>query len=385
LKITLFATYLTSRHSGVAQSIRHIARALDDAGAELQVVAFEVEDGFLPSRARVLLCDEPRLPKGFWRASRLLYPRYYTKALGQLTLPHADGIYTQSMEMALAARRLGLATPIVTHFGHILAAREVAEDQVSPSRWTKLEQFGAERAESLCYRLPNTSHLVSTRIVGRAREEHFRLRDGFFSVSPLGLSASNLPNRPSRAESREHFGIPANATVLICIARLTPWKQIDWVIDAAHSLGPSVHLLILGEGPLKDALRDSIPSEAQDRIRLLGHRTPWEYLAAADIFVLPSRIESFGMVYAEAMWCGLPCIGLRHSPPESISAAQEVISHGLNGFLVENRHELKSRLLELHENPELRAKMGHHSLSSAKANYSAERYASDLLSRLDKP
>jgi len=75
---------------------------------------------------------------------------------------------------------------------------------------------------------------------------------------------------------------------------------------------------------------------------------------ACDLFVMPSRYDSFGIVYLEAWRCGKPVIGAR------VGAIPEVIENGKNGLLVEfgNQDQLASAILSLVQNPELRASMG---------------------------
>lgn len=75
----------------------------------------------------------------------------------------------------------------------------------------------------------------------------------------------------------------------------------------------------------------------------------------ASILALPSRSEGFGMVLIEAMACGLPCVSYNcpHGPGD-------IITDGLNGFLVENENpeEFAKKIMDLMRKPELRQKMG---------------------------
>jgi len=74
----------------------------------------------------------------------------------------------------------------------------------------------------------------------------------------------------------------------------------------------------------------------------------------ADLFVLPTRIDAFGLVYLEAMAAGLPVIGTR------INAVPEIVVHGETGFLVPpgDRRALAQALGTLVDDPDLRRRMG---------------------------
>jgi glycosyltransferase involved in cell wall biosynthesis len=73
-----------------------------------------------------------------------------------------------------------------------------------------------------------------------------------------------------------------------------------------------------------------------------------------DVFIAPSRYESFGLIYAEAMSFSKPVIGT------NIGGIPEVVEHGKNGFLCQNEniHDFSNKLTTLLENKELRYQMG---------------------------
>jgi glycosyltransferase involved in cell wall biosynthesis len=78
------------------------------------------------------------------------------------------------------------------------------------------------------------------------------------------------------------------------------------------------------------------------------------YFETSTLFVMPSHVEPFGLVFLEAMVFGLPCIGSRRD------AMPEIITDGVTGFLVEPGDEagLAARLLLLLEDHQLAARLG---------------------------
>ena len=134
-------------------------------------------------------------------------------------------------------------------------------------------------------------------------------------------------------KSRKELGIPEGEVVLISIGRLIRRKALDDVLLALSRLDKSrFRLLVIGDGPEEAHLRDlsrtlGLSSQVDFLGAIWGDRK-FQYLAAADMFVLPSAHEGFGLVFLEAMHCGLPVIA-------SASGGQtDFLRDGETGFLV---------------------------------------------------
>ena len=127
-----------------------------------------------------------------------------------------------------------------------------------------------------------------------------------------------------------------------------------------------VELEIIGDGYYKDKLISLIKkNNLTDRVKLLGYINNADldqYLKAADIFILPSIGDSFGIVFLEAMACGLPIIAAK------AGGVAEVVKNGFNGLLAEpnDLDSLKKAIIELKNNPDERVKFGLNSLARVK-------------------
>jgi phosphatidylinositol alpha-1,6-mannosyltransferase len=136
-----------------------------------------------------------------------------------------------------------------------------------------------------------------------------------------------LPNtvaeefRPGdRAKAREAFGLAPNDLVLLTVGRLDGrerYKGQDRVIEQLPTLAaahPNLVYVISGEGTDRVRLEQlSRRHRVTDRVRFLGHTSPAQLpdlYRAADLFVMPSTGEGFGIVFLEAMACGVPAIGV---------------------------------------------------------------------------
>jgi phosphatidylinositol alpha-1,6-mannosyltransferase len=172
--------------------------------------------------------------------------------------------------------------------------------------------------------------------------------------------------------------------VLLSVSRL--WsvetgKGIDTVIRALPRVlaeVPEAEYWIVGDGdarPGLEALAREVGVAAN--VRFLG-RVPDEELRAcyqaADVFLLPSRQEGFGIVYVEAMQQAVPVIAGNHG------GAPEVVHDGVTGFLVEHGDEaaIADRVLRVLRDPALRERMGAAGRRRVEDHYTHRRFRQRL-------
>lgn len=154
----------------------------------------------------------------------------------------------------------------------------------------------------------------------------------------LNKEVKMIPNfvdteRFSRKEDkvqRRHFA-EDNEKILMHISNFRPVKRVEDIIKIFYLINKKVpsKLVLIGDGPdLSKALSLSNELEIEDRVISLGGQDYVEnLLPVADLFLLPSDQESFGLVALEAMSCGVPVIGTRSG------GLPEVVLNGENGFL----------------------------------------------------
>ncbi len=106
-------------------------------------------------------------------------------------------------------------------------------------------------------------------------------------------------------------------------------KGLETAIRAAAAASPDLHLVVAGSGPFHVARRWDRDVGLGERLHLLGPRADVAALyAAADLFVLPTRYDPYGMVVTEAMASGLPVV------VSAAAGAAGLIEHGRNGWVV---------------------------------------------------
>jgi UDP-glucose:(heptosyl)LPS alpha-1,3-glucosyltransferase len=133
----------------------------------------------------------------------------------------------------------------------------------------------------------------------------------------------------ARQALRHELGIPAESPVALLVGTYAR-KGLDTAIAAVARASSTLHLVVAGAGDGDAARRWAAAAGMADRLHLLGARSDVARLyAAADVFILPTRYEPFGMVIAEAMASSLPVI------VSACSGAAELIDPGVSGYVVE--------------------------------------------------
>lgn len=135
---------------------------------------------------------------------------------------------------------------------------------------------------------------------------------------------------------------------VLTIAAHNPKKGLDVLIEAFARVAvrhPDVHLLLLGDGPLRSRLEDQASRLGLgDRARFLGTRSRGETIALlrrCAVFVLASRAEPFGLAVLEALAAGRPVVATR------VGGIREIVRDGVDGLLVEpDDAEALARALE---------------------------------------
>lgn len=185
-----------------------------------------------------------------------------------------------------------------------------------------------------------------------------------------------------RDATRVELGVAADAPVLVTVCRLFPEKGPGDIVRALPKVRaefPEVRLLIAGTDVTGGAFLAELEAliaglGLQDHVRLLGRRPDIEGLmAAADIYVMPSFDEPFGLVFAEAMAMRLPVVALDNG------GTKEIVEHGRSGLLSDrgDLDALAEHIVTLLRNPELRATMGEYGRRRVEERFTTPRMAAD--------
>lgn len=188
------------------------------------------------------------------------------------------------------------------------------------------------------------------------------------SIVPPGVDLGRFKPMP-KAEARQHLGIPAHHQMILFVGRIQPLKGIDILLKALAqirarepAIAKNICLSIIGGDPNPDSDIEqaefdrlgTLRSELGigDLVTFLGAKDQDSlvyFYSAAEMVVMPSHYESFGMVALEAMACGTPVIA------SDVGGLSFSIEDGFNGYLVPGRdpQALADKIILLLKHPVL--------------------------------
>jgi len=237
-----------------------------------------------------------------------------------------------------------------------------------PARIGSRRGLNTDRTRGLVT-LQRLAYSCATKVVANSRASADQLRlehvpEHRIAVVPNGLDFGPFTPRPPRAALRK----------VVAVGNLRPLKGHDVLIDAAVEIlerFPDARFAIIGEGPERASLAARAAAHGvAHAFDFVGHSDDVPArLADADIFVHPSRFESFPNAVLEAMAAGLPIVA------SDVGGIPEVIEDGRTGFLVPPGEDetLASRVMHLMANPEEGTQVGAAAREAVLAAFSFDR------------
>lgn len=312
LRVVMFTNTYLPFIGGVAISVQRLRTGLEKLGHEVLVVAPSYEqDGVEPGVVRVptLLHDGDLirvanlLHPATWRAVRTFRPDvihlHHPFWLGRLGLALArrmkvPTVFTYHTRLERYAHNIPLPGFL---FRNVLA------------HW--LVRRFANRCDEVIVPTPVTRDYA--RLIGVTRPVH---------VLPTGVEIERFQHAdPAHVAALRARHNPDKRRILVTISRLTPEKNLDFVLAAMRELkrrqAPPFRLLVLGEGEERAHLMQVIEDhDLAAEVSLLGAVPACvvpDYLQLGELFVFASTSETQGMVVLEAMAAGLPVVAVNAS------------------------------------------------------------------------
>lgn len=195
------------------------------------------------------------------------------------------------------------------------------------------------------------------------------LFNSWHTMLRFGKSNPSLASLPSKVvelgvAAPECLAVPDNGSFqILCVGRLTKsdtYKNIRVLIDAVAEVGascPKARLVVVGDGNDRQDLelyaKARLGSEQYFFTGQISDKELAHWRNRSAVFALPSEQEGFGLVFAEAMAAGLPCVC------GSTDASSEVVENGETGFCVNPRKpkEVAAALLQILTDQALRDRM----------------------------
>lgn len=161
--------------------------------------------------------------------------------------------------------------------------------------------------------------------------------------------------------------------LLVHISNFRPIKNVSDIIKAFKIISDKeeISLLLIGDGPQKEAIRNLVNELNLFKKVIFNHNRQRiaKLISKGNIFILASKMESFGLVALEAMSCGLPVVAYK------VGGLPEVVAHKENGFLVKKGdvEALAKAVLKILQNKELFKKFSINSRKIATSNFNEDK------------
>jgi D-inositol-3-phosphate glycosyltransferase len=301
---------------------------------------------------------------------------------------HYDLIHSHYWMSGLAAEALSAAwggIPIIQMF-HTLGEMK---NRVARS---EAEQEGVYRLEGERRVLARVDRVIAATLAEQAQLQWLYKADTRkITVIPPGVDVGHFYPIPVD-EARQFIGLTPEARMILFVGRIEPLKGLDTLIKAVaclrvKDLAEPVHLAVIGGDP--DAAPEEMSAEmfriqkmcddltVGKMVAFLGKRdqdTLPYYYSAAEVVVMPSHYESFGMVALEAMACGTPVIA------SEVGGLAFLVQDGVTGYHVPDGDDdaLCGTLNALLGDDSLRGTLGRNAAEYAQ-NYAWEKIAAQVV------
>ena len=275
---------------------------------------------------------------------------------------------------------------------HSLGAWKREQMGGKPDEMDRKYKFSKRVSEELRIFRAVRAQTVTTDIQKEKLEQLYGFTSSNIAVIPAGVDIDTY--RLLRPEERKlENGLPDR--YILCLSRIDSNKGHDLLLNAFDVVRrsiPEVHLVIGGGSPkprqtelevLSTVQKIIDQSDMSSRVHIAGY-IPDELLAAsfqqAELFVLPSIFEPFGMTALEAMACGTPVIGSK------LGGIREVISSGEDGLLIDpaNQGEFADAIIMLLKDQKLLESMGQRACRNVRKYFSWDAIAGRHIEFYDK-
>jgi glycosyltransferase involved in cell wall biosynthesis len=233
------------------------------------------------------------------------------------------------------------------------------------------------------------SQFVSIGDKSRAFYTHFKISEDRMTPAKYCTDTSFFQLSPSESQStrarvRATWGIAPDAFVLLFVGRMFERKRPMDLLELHRRLksDPRCHTVFIGNGPMEPLLRDSAKNEA--RVAFLGFQTQAETrdaYYAADLLVVPSEYETWGLVVNEAFAAGTPAL-----VTEDCGSAHDLVLDGETGFVigVGDLETAADRMRSLMDRPSVLAEMRTAAQKRVLNHYQVDQFAEAMLSALER-
>jgi len=367
MDIAIFTDTFTPQINGIVTSINIFRKELTDMGHNVYVVAPKVT-GYNDKADNIVR---------YFSISYMFQPQYKIAFPYSLTVPKLsdlklDIIHAQTpFSMGLLALYLAKKSrvPLVyTH--HTFFDGYVHYIPLNRKLLQKLSVLGSRTYCNHCTLVLTPSHPMRDLLMEYGVKEKI-------VVLPTGIDLESFTNNKLDNNIRQRYGISKSTKLPLYAGRIGEEKNLDFLLKSFRIVAnriSDVHLLLVGDGPLKYQLIDLAKElDIASQLSFTGYLPRSEVIsccASADLFVFSSMTETQGLVLLEAMAAGTPVVAV------DALGVSALIKNGQGGCLCEPSTEIfANRVYELLSSDSLRKQ------KAAQAKLRAEEFSSAKMAK----
>lgn len=323
---------------GVVTAVLITRRVLEELGHTVFIIAPDPGEEYREEGVYYFRAVKFRTYPGYFIP---IFPSDQTDLIRKLKpdVIHIRGVAFMAVKALMASHNTGIptvltydtmVTDVIEQYSPIKLPKEVLVKAAS-----KYLRILLKRPDAVAVPTPSTGRELTKVIGARPRE---------MRVIPTGIDTDRFVRSEAGPAIREKYGF-IGKKVIIFVGRLSYEKNVDLLIRSLKRMDDGVVLMIVGQGPAGDGLRQlAINEGVSDRVVFTGYvydQALVDHYSCADAFASASVFETQGFTVQEAMSCGLPvaCGNGR--------AFTDFICDGENGYLFDLTEEDCARAMGL--------------------------------------
>lgn len=351
--------YINLSAGGPSVAVRNFAKNSGEYGWQARIVTtrmfYDSKEHNLEKSLRKENLSVRIIRAGRWRPLLALERRTLEREIQEADVVHLHTLWTPltAYTRSICSK---LAKPYILMPHGMLSSYSLRRKGIRKRIYYRLiEKYNVEQARCLMFTSRYEQELAAEAFPGLPRG----------TVVPLGAGESVVRDRAELAESfRNKYPIVAGKRIILFLSRIHPVKGLDRLLGNFQSIlatHPNAMLVVVGGGDnryVKQLINTVSDKNLEHAVVFTGplmSESKWEAYAAAEVFVLPSRHENFGLVVAEAMHMGLPVI-----VTDKVGVSPYIVEHDA-GIVLEDEEfgpALASTVANLMNDPNQAAKMG---------------------------
>ena len=385
MRIGIFSETYTPYISGLVTSEVMLKKALEKEGHEVYVVTANLETFKYEYDEKDKILRIPGVPTGIYD-SRLtsIYP---IRAINKIKSWNLDVIHSQT-EFAIGtfarifAKQYNIPLVHTYHTMYEDYIHYVTKGYFKKSSKKLVEYFTKFYCDTTA-----TELIVPTNKTYKLFKEKYRF-DKNIHIIPTGIEVERFFEENIDEEQvknlKKSLGLTKKDFVILFVGRLAEEKNVKFLIESHKALidkNYNVKLIIVGDGPDKEAYEEYAASLGLDKDVIFTGKASWDampcYYHIADVFATASKTETQGLTIIEAMASNVVPVCMKDE------AFQSMVTEDLNGLFFETQEEYQKQIEFLYDNPKELSRIDNQARIQAE-HYGSRGYALSVLEVYDR-